>query len=99
MKRGRPRQSAQAFRLLGTRGLVFPLLGEPERGTGVSYSGPRSLSGSVQARDPLGYAWRLFLQKKGLFLAAFYTLPVERQGNPPAKTHVLVHHSGGKDSA
>lgn len=71
MKRGRPRQSAQAFRLLGTWGLVFPLLGEPEvgvGGTGDSHhpSRPQSLSGSVQAWDPLGCAWKLFLQGEGL---------------------------------
>lgn len=88
MKRGRPRQSAQTFRLLGTQGLVFPLLGEPEvvgggQVTATTPPAPHPSLGQFRPGTPWDVLGDVSFKGKGFsWLLSFYTLSVERQGNP-----------------
>ena len=58
---------------------------------------PHPSLGQFRPGTPWDMLGHFSFKRKGFSWLSFYTLSVERQGNPPAKTHVLVHHSGRKD--
>lgn len=58
---------------------------------------PHPSLGQFRPGTPWDMLGDFSFKRKGFSWLSFYTLSVERQGNPPAKTHVLVHHSGRKD--